>query len=92
MRYEWDDAKNAANRSKHGIGFEEMSGFDWDFAALLDAQTTDFEARELWAGPIGSRLCAVVTTERHGNTIRIISLRRATNAEIHLWRKEFDHG
>lgn len=92
MRYEWDETKNAANRRKHGIGFEEMAGFDWDFAALLDVHAVDFEARELWAGPIGDRLCAVVTTERHGNTIRIVSLRRATSTEIRLWRKEFDHG
>lgn len=92
MRYEWDAAKSVANRSKHGMGFEDMSDFDWDFAALLDAQTVDFEARELWAGPIGNNLCAVVATERHDDTIRIISLRRATNAEIRLWRKEFAHG
>ncbi|RMC37513.1 BrnT family toxin [Paracoccus alkanivorans] len=92
MRYAWDDEKNTANRQKHGIDFNEMAGFDWDFAALLETQTIDFEERELWAGPIGNRLFAVVVTERHGAVLRIISLRRATNTEINLWRKEFSHG
>lgn len=92
MRYEWDDDKNATNRSKHGISFDAMAGFDWDYAALLDMQVVQFETRELWAGPIGDNLFAVVATERHGNTIRIISLRRATNTEIRLWREEFSNG
>lgn len=92
MRYDWNEAKNAANRRKHGLGFEDMAGFDWDFAALLETQAVNYEVRELWAGPIGDKLCAVVTTERHGNMIRIVSLRRATNTEIALWRKEFRHG
>lgn len=92
MRYTWDDEKNAKNRQKHGIDFDEMSGFDWSFAALLDAQIVDLEERELWAGPIGNRLFAVVVTERHGAVLRIISLRRATNTEIALWREEFSHG
>ena len=92
MRYDWDDQKDEANRANHGIGFEAMEGFDWTFAALLETQVVDFEQRELWAGPIGNNLFAVVTTERHGDTIRVISLRRATNPEKALWRKEFHHG
>jgi len=30
--YEWDDAKNEANKLKHGIGFEAIEGFDWSSA------------------------------------------------------------
>ncbi|MGD0798766.1 MAG: BrnT family toxin [Acidobacteriaceae bacterium] len=25
IRFEWDDAKNAANRRKHGVSFEQAS-------------------------------------------------------------------
>ncbi len=100
MRIEWDQAKNATNREKHGLGFEAMERFDWDFAALLDTKTLDTktldgEARELWAGPADSLLVAVVVAEREGEdeiVLRIISLRRATNAEKALWRQEFHHG
>lgn len=92
MRYEWDDAKNALNRRKHGIGFEDMARFDWDFAVLLQQQVVAFERRELWAGIIGDGIFAVVVTERHGDITRIISLRRANNVERRIWQREFHDG
>ncbi len=42
--------------------------------------------------PIDLTLAAVVTVERSDNTIRIVSLRPATNTEIKIWRKEFHNG
>lgn len=92
MNYEWDDTKNAANKAKHGIPFEDMERFDWDFAICVDAQTVDFEERELWLGPIATNIVAVVTVERGNDTVRIVSLRPSTRAEFTLWKKEIQNG
>lgn len=92
MRYDWDPRKDVLNRRNHGVAFEAMHGFDWDFAILLDVQHVGGEERELWAGPIGNGLFAIVVAERGGDTIRVISLRPATNPEKAIWRKEFHHG
>lgn len=92
MRYEWDTTKNAANQRKHGLSFDAMDRFDWDFALHLETQTVDSETRDLTVAPLDANLAAVVTTERHGDTLRIISLRRATNTEIRKWRQEFHNG
>lgn len=89
MNYEWDEAKRISNKAKHGVDFANMPKFDWNFAVCLDAQLVEGEARELWIGPIDAALFAVVSVERGQNTIRIVSLRRATNPEIASWRKEF---
>ena len=87
MAYEWDDNKSEQTRRTRGFGFEIMEDFDWNFAALFDVQTVDFEERELWIGPIGDTLYAVVITMRGGVT-RIISLRYATPYEINIWRDQ----
>lgn len=87
MNYEWDQAKNTANKAKHGLSFDDMNRFDWTFAICTDAQYVNGEERELWVGPISLTLAAVVTVERTGGVVRIVSLRRATNTEITLWRE-----
>ena len=89
MEYDWDDNKNRTNIGKHGVSFDAMMRFDWDFAICVDAQFVDDEERELWLGPIDANLFAAVTIEKGGDMIRIISLRQATNIERALWRSEF---
>ena len=91
MIYRWDPEKSDANHRDRGFGFDIMEDFNWDAALCLDIQFIDNEERELWIGPIRDRLYSVVITERD-QTVRIISLRRATNTEITIWRKEIDHG
>ncbi|SDH27546.1 BrnT family toxin [Roseospirillum parvum] len=91
MDTQWDPRKSDSNRRKHGIAFDAVSDFDWDFAALAGSQIVDGEERELILGPIGNHLFALVATWR-GEACRVISLRRATNREIALWRKEFEDG
>ena len=34
MIYEWDEAKRAANRRKHGIDFEDVNSFVWETAEV----------------------------------------------------------
>jgi uncharacterized protein len=80
---EWDDEKAASNAEKHGVTFEEA-------AVALTHPTTytnpeprrvGDELRELTFAPgAGGRLLAVVYTHR-GETLRIISARRANRRE-----------
>lgn len=85
-RFEWDDAKNATNRSKHGISFEEAATI-WEGPVFTGQdETHHLEVREISLGIIGgTTVVCVVHTERNGKT-RIISARKATKSE----RREFD--
>jgi len=35
LRFEWDEAKNAENKRKHGVSFEEAQSVFYDDRALL---------------------------------------------------------
>ena len=89
MDYDWDEEKSARTRAERGFGFEALERFRWDFACCADVQFVDGEERELWLGPIDDNLYAVVVTRR-GETLRVISLRVATNAEKRDWRKSYE--
>ena len=80
----WDPAKNAANRKKHGITFEEASELftsGVDYLELFDAAHSEMEDRFIAIGPIRRGLVLVVLTEQEEDTIRIISARWATKRE-----------
>ncbi|MCP8882658.1 BrnT family toxin [Devosia sp. XJ19-1] len=73
--YEWDKAKDAANRLKHGIGFDRVEEFDWSNAAFQQDNRFDYgEERFRAFGHIGERLYCLAYALR-GDNIRIISLR-----------------
>jgi uncharacterized DUF497 family protein len=82
MGYEWDEGKGQANIAKHGVDFQEIEDFDWD-SSLREESSRAGEVRYRAYGFIGTRLYAVVYTER-GENIRVISLRKAND-------KEFDY-
>lgn len=54
-RYDWDDAKAAANFAKHGVEFESVSRFEWSTALVL-ADERHQEPRYRALGLIGTRL------------------------------------
>ncbi len=91
MKLVWDDTKNMRNQRKHGLAFDAMIRFDLGWAICVDAQVIDHEEREQWIGPIGSRLVTVIAVGPVDNALRLISLRRATNHEIALWKQEFQN-
>ncbi len=80
MRYEWDEAKRAETLLNRDIDFASMEYFDWD-TAIHQPSDRDDETRWSTIGLIGNRLYHVVWTER-GQTIRIISLRKANAREV----------
>ena len=90
VRFEWDPAKETVNRNKHGISFGEVTALFTgaaDYLEIPDMQHDDEEDRFIAIGPIRRGIVLVVFTERFEDTIRIISARRATRAEITLYRR-----
>jgi uncharacterized protein len=87
MILEWDEAKNRANIRKHGFDFAEAEGL---FRSLLVAEPDtreDYgEKRWIGVGIVRGRVAHVVFAERDLETIRIISLRKATSRE----QKEYE--
>jgi uncharacterized DUF497 family protein len=84
QRFEWDEAKNASNREKHGVTFEQASALftdGEDYLEILDTAHSDVEDRFLAIGPIALGVVLVVWTERDEDVIRIISARWATKSE-----------
>jgi len=81
MVFEYDSAKSAANRDKHGIDFEESQAL-WNDPWLLEvpANTTD-EPRFLSIGQIDGKHWSAIWTDRNGK-VRIISVRRSRKEEI----------
>jgi uncharacterized DUF497 family protein len=84
--FEWDEEKNLANQSKHGISFEEASTIFEGPVLSLEDEGHDSEVRKRSYGLIaGVVVVCVVHMDRDGAP-RIISARKATRNE----RKHFD--
>ena len=90
LKFEWDEAKAAANAKKHGVTFEETASVFGDPLALTfeDPGHSYGENRFLTFGVAQSgRLLVVIHAQRKGN-IRIIGARAATRHE----RKTYERG
>ncbi len=85
IKFEWDAAKAISNKKKHGVSFEEAQSVFYDEFAVqfFDEENSELEDRFLMLGfSDEARLLIVCHCERElGNTIRIISARKATNIE-----------
>jgi len=85
LRFEWDAAKAAANKRKHGVSFQEAQTVFWDDFALFedDPDHSDEEERFLLLG-LSSKPRVLVVVHCHRtdpDTIRLISARKATASE-----------
>jgi len=84
--FEWDDAKAAANRAKHGVAFEEASTVFADPCYILRVDDADPE-RFFAIGMSGlARVLMIVHVER-GPRIRLVSARKATAAEARVYER-----
>ena len=79
MKFEFDPAKSAANKAKHGVDFVEAQAM-WAGTAAIRRLPHLGEERLLRIGLVGDRLWAAVFTMRGGG-IRLISVRRARRGE-----------
>lgn len=83
IQFEWDARKEALNRTKHGVSFEEAATAFADPRSITisDPEHSHEEDRFVLLGlSYRGRLLVVVHTER-GNNLRIISARRASKGE-----------
>lgn len=77
MLFEWDPVKYAKNLRKHGIDFNDAKRvFQDPNAVIVEAPHPD-EQRWQITGEIQPQILVVIFTERHGETIRMISARLA---------------
>lgn len=91
ITFEWDLAKARSNIKKHGVSFEEAKSVFYDEFALQfydEGNSQLQEDRFLMLGTSNeSRVLLVCHCEREqGNTIRIISARKATKLEQRHYR------
>ena len=88
MIYEWDAEKARTNQRKHGVSFDEaVTVFEDGLGQIVDDLRHSVEENRcaLLGLSRRNRLLTVMFTER-GNTVRIISARRATRQE----RREYE--
>jgi uncharacterized DUF497 family protein len=83
---EWHNRKNAANRGKHGIDFDEALEVFYT-ANMVRRSDRNEEERWIAVGESEGRIITVVFTRR-GNALRIISARRARKNEERAYRHE----
>jgi len=85
-RFEWDEEKNAINKSKHGVSFEEAKYIfnDPNTVEIYDCQHNMTEDRWKIIGMNGWGLLTVICTENN-KIIRIISARKADKKEEEVY-------
>lgn len=82
MQTEYDAKKDAANQLKHGVSLSLASMIDWqDVLCFVDDRADYGEVREVGFAVVEQRLYVVVFVQR-GDTMRIISLRKANKREL----------
>jgi uncharacterized DUF497 family protein len=82
VRIEFDPAKDATNRAKHGVSLAMAGDLDWDAALVwVDDRLEYRETRMIALAPKTEILYYVAYVDR-GEARRIISLRRANRREV----------
>ena len=94
IRFEWDEAKNISNQSKHGLSFTQAAQVFHDpFAITRKDVLENGELRWQTFGIVDGQLLLMVAhtlREQHSEIeiIRIISARRATRKERRFYEDE----
>ena len=78
--FEWDEAKRAANLAKHGLDFQIGRRLFDGRKALTRPSPRGDETRHMTIGEVTGLILTLIWTER-GETVRMISLRRARDGE-----------
>jgi len=88
LKFEWDEAKNRSNIRKHGF---DLADAEEMLAGILFARPDTREDR--WVGIRMIRGCVAVVAfaERDPDTIRIISLRKASQNERRQYAKAIEN-
>lgn len=87
MQITFDEAKDKANQSKHGVPLSDAEKLEWDDALIWQDTRRDYgEVRMIALGAIGERLYCVVYVDRN-EARKIISLRKANQKEFDKYEK-----
>ena len=91
LRFEWDAAKARANLRKHRVSFEEASSAFADPLSLTipDPDHSAGEERFLLLGRSATGQLLVIAHVERDDDIRLISARRATRGERHVYQEGF---
>jgi uncharacterized DUF497 family protein len=88
MEIRWDPHKAEANFRKHKIRFSDAESVLFDTMTLtIEDQIVDREQRFLFVGSDAFGRIIVIVCTYHGDTIRLISARKATPKERKYYEK-----
>ena len=83
--YEWNETKNRANISKHGLSFEDANiVFSGPCVTFEDTRYDYDEKRFVTLGSLAGRVVVIAHTPRDENT-RVISMRKANSREQEIY-------
>lgn len=88
MRFEWDETKRRINLQKHGLDLLRGAALLGEARLYTYPSPRQGEARFVTVGLLQGEFVALVWTSR-GAATRLISLRRARNAEKRAYRALF---
>lgn len=82
LKFEWDNNKNNANKTKHGISFEEaINIFENNILIIEDIRFDYKERRFICYGSIDNEIVLTIVYTKRNKSIRIISARKANIKE-----------
>jgi uncharacterized DUF497 family protein len=87
MKFEWNAAKSAENKAKHGIDFDTAKSIWLDGNRIEIHAPYPVEDRTILIGRCQGKLWTAIYTMRD-DTIRIISVRRAREKEAKFYEEE----
>ena len=81
MEFEWDEAKNSSNRTKHEVDFALVHSFDWESAIVEPDKRFDYGEDRLLARGYAHGLGYSIVFTFRGQVVRIISIRQFNRKE-----------
>ena len=89
MKFEWDAVKAVSNKTKHGVSFDLATRVFFDPCRIETHDQWEDYGEDRWAtiGIVDPAVLYVVYTVRDGDTIRIISARKANEKERKQYRQ-----
>lgn len=84
--YEWDEAKRASNLEKHGLDFVDahLVYENEEKLTLQSPRSTELRRQDMALVEMAGEVLSLVYVLR-GNTVRVISFRRASRRERRLY-------
>lgn len=89
MNFEWDADKASSNKAKHGVSFDLAARVFLDPYRIEAYDNREHYGEDRWAtiGIVDPAVLYVVYTVRDGDTVRLISARKANEKERKQYRQ-----